>query len=187
MPDAPLRHPLDHLTAWPADAPDVVLRSLADATCAYLLARKGQADALAAALGIAAQVGTVSRTGPLAYWCVAPGRWWVVAETGRSAGIADQVAGKLGDTGYVSDQSQARAMIRVTGPRVLDVLAKGCSLDLAGFGAAACAQTQIAHISAAIAATDGGFDLLVPSGFAQDFWEWLEASAAEFAPQVVPA
>ena len=34
---------------------------------------------------------------------------------------------------------------------------------------------------------DGGFDLLVPSGFAQDFWEWLEASAAEFAPQVVPA
>ena len=24
MPDAPLRHPLDHLTAWPADAPDAV-------------------------------------------------------------------------------------------------------------------------------------------------------------------
>lgn len=184
MPDVPLRHPLDHLTARPAEAPDAVLRSLAEATCAHLLARKGQADALAAVLGISGEVGTVSRADGVAYWCVAPGRWWAVAQTGRAAGIADKVAGKLGGTGYVSDQSQARALIRVTGPRVLDVLAKGCSLDLAGFGPSACAQTQIAHISAAIAATDGGFDLLVPSGFAQDFWEWLETAAGEFSTQV---
>ena len=180
------RHPLDHLVdrSVIGDAPDAVLRSVAGASCAVLLARKDRVDNLAGALGIGARVGTVSALDTLTAWCVAPGRWWVVADRARTVEPAAALAGRLGTAGHVSDQSQARVLIRISGPRCRDILAKGCTLDLDRFAPGTCAQTQIAHISTAMAATDDGFDLLVPSGFAVSFWDWLTASAAEFRAAV---
>ena len=180
------RHPLDHLTTRSVAGapPDAVLRSVAGASCAVLLARQDRTGDLAVALGIDARVGAVSAMDTLAAWCVAPGRWWVVADRVRTVEPAAALAGRLGAAGHVSDQSQARVLIRVDGPRCRDILAKGCTLDLDRFAPATCAQTQIAHISTAIAATGDGFDLLVPSGFAISFWDWLTASAAEFRTAV---
>ena len=183
------RHPLDHLIdAAGGEAGGLTLRSVREATCAHVLARAETAGAVAAALGAGTAVRTVARTEDgLGFWCVAPGRWWAVAETGRSAGIAADLADRIAGEGYVSDQSAARVLIRITGPRWPDLLAKGCGLRPDTIRAATCAQTQIAHVSAALAGTpDGtGMDWLVPSGFAISLWEWLETATAVYRPAVI--
>jgi sarcosine oxidase subunit gamma len=93
----------------------------------------------------------------------------------------------------VSDQSDARAALRLSGPRVRDVLAKGVMLDLhpAAFAAGDAASTIIAHVGVQLWRLPDGpdgpvFEIMVPRSMAGSFWSWLVASASEFGCRVAP-
>lgn len=91
----------------------------------------------------------------------------------------------------VSDQSDARAALRLSGPHVRDVLAKGVMLDLhhAAFAVGDTALTSIAHIGVHLwrlaDGPDGSvFEIMVARSMVGSFWSWFAASAAEFGCQV---
>ncbi|CAD5293450.1 N-methylglutamate dehydrogenase subunit D [Bosea sp. 62] len=91
----------------------------------------------------------------------------------------------------VSDQSDARAAIRLSGLPVRDVLAKGVMLDLhpAAFAVSDTALTSIAHIGVHLwrlaDGPDGSvFEIMVARSMVGSFWSWFAASAAEFGCRV---
>jgi sarcosine oxidase subunit gamma len=91
----------------------------------------------------------------------------------------------------VSDQTDARAVQRLRGPRVRDVLAKGCPVDLhpRAFHRGDTFMTAIGGIGVQVwwADVDDALHLAVPRSMAGSFWSWFQASAQEFGVEVLPA
>ncbi|MBT3660175.1 MAG: hypothetical protein HOB37_00395 [Rhodospirillaceae bacterium] len=110
-----------------------------------------------------------------------PDRWLVATEDALPA---------LSDAAAVNDVGQGRLVLRLTGPRVRDILAKGCPLDLhaSAFPTGHCAESLIGHIGVTIDCTaDETFDLYVNRSYAAFFWEWLTRAAMEYGYRVLPA
>ena len=158
---------------------------------ASILARHGGEGALSAL--VRTRYGLDLPTTPRAVWgkahvfvWAAPGQWLLIGE--QREGFAE-----LSRLAAVSDQSDARAALRLSGPNVRDMLAKGCMIDLhpAAFPSGAVAMTSIAHIGVHLWRADksprGGdaiFDILVARSMAASFWSWAKASAAEYGCSV---
>ena len=66
---------------------------------------------------------------------VIPGEWLILAEAGEQAGVTTwlESAGD-GELASVIDLTHGRALLRLTGPRASDVLAKECAVDLSDRG-----------------------------------------------------
>ena len=89
--------------------------------------------------------------------------------------------------GFLTDVSHGRANWRISGPRTLDLLAKGCSLDLHPriFPVGSCAQTALAHVAVLLHRRDiATFELYCARSYAQHLWHWLTEAAAEFGYEV---
>jgi len=120
------------------------------------------------------------------YW-VGHEQYFAVA-TGMAEGAlydALRVAG--GELASFSDQSHARLMLKIEGPAVRKLLAKGTPVDLhpSAFPEDGSAVTQMAHVGVHLAANGpDGFVLSVFRGFGESFWEWLTSQAAEFGYEV---
>ncbi|SHN75654.1 sarcosine oxidase subunit gamma [Geodermatophilus obscurus] len=89
--------------------------------------------------------------------------------------------------GSATDVSAQRIGLRLTGARVRDVLAKGCSVDLHPrvFGRGSSAQTTLGQAGVVLLAlSDAGDDVvvLVRSSFAGYLADWLLDAALEFTP-----
>ena len=89
--------------------------------------------------------------------------------------------------GSATDVSAQRTGLRLTGARVRDVLAKGCSIDLHPrvFGCGRSAQTTLGQAGVVLLAlSDRGDDhvVLVRSSFAGYLADWLLDAALEFTP-----
>ena len=89
--------------------------------------------------------------------------------------------------GSATDVSAQRIGLRLTGARVRDVLAKGCSIDLHPrvFGRGSSAQTVLGQAGVVLLAlSDAGDDyvVLVRSSFAGYLADWLLDAALEFIP-----
>ncbi len=88
----------------------------------------------------------------------------------------------------VTDQSDARGMLRLSGPRIRDTLAKGLNLDLHDriFKPGDAAMTWCSLIDVQLWQLDAtpAYDLIVARGFAGSLWHWLEESAAEYGIDV---
>ena len=87
--------------------------------------------------------------------------------------------------GSATDVSAQRIGLRLTGARVRDVLAKGCSIDLhpRSFGRGSSAQTALGQAGIVLLALgDAGDDyvVLVRSSFAGYLADWLLDAALEF-------
>jgi sarcosine oxidase subunit gamma len=87
--------------------------------------------------------------------------------------------------GSATDVSAQRIGLRLTGARVRDVLAKGCSIDLhpRSFGRGSSAQTALGQAGVVLLAlSDAGDDyaVLVRSSFAGYLADWLLDAALEF-------
>jgi sarcosine oxidase subunit gamma len=99
-------------------------------------------------------------------------------------GDAGAARGRLDGLASLSDQSDARAVLRLSGPKLRETLAKGCAVDLhaRAFRPGDTAITAIAHIGVQLWQVDEGptFDILVARSMAGSFWRWFSASAAEF-------
>jgi sarcosine oxidase subunit gamma len=84
----------------------------------------------------------------------------------------------------VTDISDGQTILHLHGSRVLDVLRKGCSLDLRApaFRAGFCAQTMIAKTGALIGCIDrpSSLYLIVRRSFAEYLALWLKDAATEY-------
>ncbi len=119
---------------------------------------------------------------------MAPSQWLSIADGAEGRARLSRLSEALSGLASVVDQSDAKAILRVSGPRLRDALAKGCALDLhpRAFGFEDAATTQIALIPCQIWQLDDAptFELAVPLSYARSFWSWLTASAGEFGYEV---
>ena len=126
--------------------------------------------------------------GAVALW-LGPDEWWVITAVEDPA-LADRLSEALADhPAAVTDLSESRACIRVSGPRARDLLAKGCSLDLHPrvFSPGHCAQSHLAKAQVVLhqVSEEPAFDLYVLRSFADYLWAWLEDAAGEYGLAVV--
>ncbi|MER9971914.1 sarcosine oxidase subunit gamma family protein [Mesorhizobium sp. M0060] len=100
----------------------------------------------------------------------------------------DAVRSAFGSAASVSDQSEGRCLVQLSGPRVRDVLAKVSSLDLhpEAFPIGAAAATFIDRTAVNLwresDAADGSavFCILMFASFAESIWHVILMAAAEF-------
>jgi heterotetrameric sarcosine oxidase gamma subunit len=192
---------------WPRRSAwsDVLTESLVDATrlagvtvtarqtvsVANVVARRGGAPALSAL--VKARYGLdlpttpyVVRNAAHTFVWAGPRQWLLIADQKESFA-------ELSELAALSDQSDARAALRLSGPNVRDMLAKGCMIDLhpSAFPPGAAAMTSIAHMNVHLwrlddQPRDGNavFDILVARSMAGSFWSWASASSAEYGCQL---
>jgi sarcosine oxidase subunit gamma len=125
----------------------------------------------------------VSKNG-IALIGTAPGQWLAVAESKEARALPAMLGVALKGLATVVELSDGKAVLRISGPRARDTLAKGCSLDLNPrvFKPGSAATTPVALIDCVIWQVDEAptYDLAVPTSYAESFWSWLTASAAEY-------
>ncbi|MFO1061921.1 MAG: sarcosine oxidase subunit gamma family protein [Dongiaceae bacterium] len=135
---------------------------------------------------------TTSDDGITALW-LGPDEWLLVARPGRE----DEIAGKLrdalaGQLAAVTDVSEARTVIAISGREARTLLAKATGIDLhpRAFRAGLCAQTGAARANVILHQTrDDGpdgpeYELYVAGSFADYLWRWLTAAAQDLDPVV---
>ncbi len=118
-----------------------------------------------------------------------PAQWLAYGVRVPEQGMEALLAGPLSGLASIVDQSHGRTLLRMTGPRVRDALAKGLTIDLhpRAFKSGDVAASAVAHIGVHLWQTDDQptYEIAVPRGFALSFWHWLEASAAEYGLEFV--
>lgn len=123
-----------------------------------------------------------------ALW-LGPDEWLLIARAGAERRLAADLAKALdGVHAAVTDVSEARTTIRLSGAHARGVLAKGTGLDVhpRSFAAGQCAQTLYAKATVILQAVndDPTFDILVANSFAEYVWLFLEDSAREYGLKV---
>jgi sarcosine oxidase subunit gamma len=177
----------------PGGAAGLFIAERTDLALASVTARLGKAEALAAV--VLAQHGIALPAGPhradqagVAFAGVGVGRWLASAEGPEAAGFVQRLKDRLAAVAAVSDQSDAYAVLRVSGPRVRAVLAKGVPIDLhpRAFKQGAAASTLVAHFGMRIEQLDDApsYQLMASRSLAGSLWSWLTASAAEFGYEI---
>jgi sarcosine oxidase subunit gamma len=166
----------------------VIVNEVREVGLATVTARKGRravlVDAARAAFGI--ELPSLPRCvegRDMAFIWAGPDQWLAYRRPAPAGGMEAALAGPFARFAAIVDQSHGRTLLRLTGPRVRDALAKGIAIDLhpREFKTGYAAVTAVAHIGVHFWQTDDRptYDFAVPRGFAQSFWHWLEASAAE--------
>jgi methylglutamate dehydrogenase subunit D len=117
-----------------------------------------------------------------------PGQWLAVSETLAGEGLARDLKNRLKGLASVSDQSGGRTVLRLSGPRARDLLAKGLPIDLhpSVFGPGSAATSTISLMGVQIWQVDDAptYDLALFRSVSASFWRWLTASAAEVGYEV---
>ena len=127
---------------------------------------------------------TLSAHGISALW-LGPDEWLIQTPPVRAERVANDLCQALkGAHAAVVDLTHARMVIRISGAKSRDVLAKGCPLDLHPrvFAASAGAQSLLAKASIILHAVDaeGSFDIFVARSYAEYLWDWLADAMIEF-------
>jgi sarcosine oxidase subunit gamma len=131
---------------------------------------------------------TVGRGPEVSFVGYGPGQWLAVSETLAGAALASDLKQRLKGLASVSDQSGGRTVLRLSGPRARDVLAKGLPIDLhpRAFGPGSAATSTISLMGVQLWQVDGvpTYDIALFRSLSASFWRWLTASAAEFSYEV---
>jgi heterotetrameric sarcosine oxidase gamma subunit len=177
--------PLDGV-AQPKSSEQIELSVVPGLTFVQLFARNGKASKVRKRLDIGGKPGRATVQQEFTALPLSPGQWMLVSgESTHEGGLAAYIAGRVEDRGDVSEQGDSRVCVRLRGPKARRVMAKGCRLDLHpdAFKTGFCAQTVMAQVGVILHQVDETptYDLLVYSGFARSFWQWIAEAAAEFA------
>jgi len=167
----------------------VSIAELTDFELVQIMARRGQSDAVrqacAEGYGKAAPgtPQTVEADGALLIWS-GPDQFLVLSPRGSAT---EKARSLFSGTASLSEQSDGRSLIRISGTRARDILAKVCSVDLhpSVFAVGAAAATSIDHTSVnlwhgADSSGEAVFHLLVFATFAESLWHTLLDSGAEY-------
>ncbi len=172
--------------------PGLVVREQPPQPCVQLAARAGSVAALAETmrplgLTLPGPGGWSAGGGWRAIW-VGPERWLVFGPASDRDDIERSLRDRLGPLASVSDQSDARVVLRLSGPRVREALSKGIGIDLhpRAFSAGRAAATLAAQIGVVIWQLDDAptYELAVARSYAGSLAEWLVGAAAEYGLQV---
>lgn len=125
-----------------------------------------------------------------ALW-VGPDSWLIVEpESARTMlGLVETLEAELGGQAALTDQGHGRVCLRISGPALTTVLAKGCTLDLdpgRDFDPGRVVGTALGHMTVTMHRLDvETADLYVARSFAVSFLDWLMHAAAEYGVRMV--
>ena len=137
-------------------------------------------------LSLPVQPNTVSHRQDLMAAWLAPDEWLLIAGADVGKSLKLDLDSRLAHCHYaLNDLSGGQTMISISGPQSLDLLAKGCTLDLHPrvFGAGQCAQSHLAKASVTIVARASNlsaYDVVVRRSFADYLWRWLIKAGSEY-------
>ena len=116
-----------------------------------------------------------------------PGQWLVVFHPGQQEAEVLALAGSIEDSNVtVTNLSHARTVIRISGPQAVEVLLKGCPLDLESFDSNDCAASLLGHLNVQVHCIEKNcFDVYVFRSFGLALWEWLKDAALEYGVEIV--
>jgi heterotetrameric sarcosine oxidase gamma subunit len=189
------RSPLEHvLVAGPHGAldadPGVTLLEQRNFDLIQVMARRGRwaemANAANARFGVTPpeKPSTVRAKEAMLVWS-GPDQFLVLSKGGTNT--LEMLEPPFAGVASLSDQSHARALIRISGPSARAMLAKLSSIDLhpSAFPPGAAAATSMDHTSVTLWRGDDSegqavFDLLVFATFAQSLWHTILDAGAEF-------
>jgi methylglutamate dehydrogenase subunit D len=116
------------------------------------------------------------------------GQWLAAAETSPGGDFISHLRKHLAGLASIVDQSDGRVVLRLSGDRARDVLAKGIPLDLhpRNFRTGDVASTMVAYIGIQIQQIDDrpAFQLMAFRSFAGSLLSWLTKSAAEYGYEI---
>ena len=156
-------------------------------TIASIAVRKGQDQALATAMksnygvDLPSSPMRVENNGIALVWA-GPGLWLATAERAGGRDLEIELKPKLSGLASVVDQSDGRAVLRMSGKAARDVLAKGLPIDLhqRAFKTGDAAITHASHIGITLWQLDDmpTYEIAMFRSFADGFWHWLQDAAA---------
>jgi len=130
-------------------------------------------------------VANTMRGGPISIFWLGPDEWLIVTRAGHGAALAVSLGDTVSDFhASVNELHGGQIALRLSGPRSVEILAKGCTLDLhaRSFAAGDCAQTGLGKANVLIGkvSEDPVFDVIVRRSFAEYLANWLKTAGAEF-------
>jgi heterotetrameric sarcosine oxidase gamma subunit len=174
--------------------PGLLIEERTDLALATVMARRGkQLDlkrAIAMAYGLDLPDGRrVAAKDGVSFAGIGVHQWLAAAEASAQTDFVSRLRQRLADLASTADQSDGRVVLRLSGDRVRDVLAKGVPVDLhpRSFSTGEVASTLVAYIGVQIQQLDDKptFQLMASRSLAASLWSWLTTSAAEFGFEVV--
>ena len=142
-------------------------------------------------VGLPLEPNTVSVAREMAALWLGPDEWLVVTPPDQETGLAQALADPLREMfASGTDVTGGQTLVNLGGPRVRDLLAKGCSLDLHPrvFVPGRCAQTMLAKATVVIWRPDGtpSYNVIVRRTYADYLARWLEDAAQEYGLAMQP-
>jgi sarcosine oxidase subunit gamma len=117
-----------------------------------------------------------------------PAQWLVMRPQADGTAFKAQIEKECAGLASAFDQSDGRAVLKVTGERAREALQKGVLFDLhpVTFGAGRAAVTSVAYIGVHFWQTDDrpSYECAVFRSFAEAFCEWMLDAAGEFGAVV---
>ena len=118
------------------------------------------------------------------YW-LGPDEWLINTSVEDTAGLVTRLRDAVfGQHASVTDVSGGQIAMRLSGPEVRDVLARGCTLDFHPdeFHVGACAQSGLAKANVLIGLVHDqlAYEIVVRRSFAEYLVSWLRHSAGEY-------
>lgn len=178
-----------------AAEPGVIVSLRTDLALVAVMARKGREDALAQRVREVFGVDLAPRprrgtNGSVAFVWAGPGQWLAAAPERSGHAFEKDLRDKLSGLASVTDQSDARTIIRLSGPRARDVLAKGVPIDFhpAAFGPDDTALTLVSYIGVHVWQLDRtpSYEFAMLRSFSESFWRWLLSAGAEYGIEIMP-
>jgi sarcosine oxidase, subunit gamma len=125
---------------------------------------------------------TAWESGSRAALWLGPDEWLLTGPPDAGPWIVEEIGAALHDAHHsVVDVSASRVALDLTGSGVMDLLSKGCSLDLHPrvWTVGSCAQTMLEKAPVILHEREGSTRVLVRTSFADYLTEWFLASTAE--------
>jgi len=125
---------------------------------------------------------------PVCLW-VAPNEWLLITPAGDDAALAEQLSQHLAqslpeDNVAVTLISDSRTVLEITGAAAVELIAKGCGLDLhpEQFNEGQCAVSLLEQIPMTLYVEKAELEyrMLVDRSYAAFAWEWLAHALKEF-------
>lgn len=144
---------------------------------------KGQGMAVSDALGATINIslptvgGVITKKNIRVMWA-GQGQWFVVGEV-ELANIAEALEAKAA----VTDQRDAWAVFRLSGPDASEVMSRLCALDISTLLQGQTARAEFAHMASCITPVSDGFEIMVMRSFAKTAMHHMQAAMTKLAAQ----
>lgn len=173
----------------PGPSRSVVVEAREDLTMASFAAAKGQKEALKTAIRAAYGIDLPERpartegNGIAVVWA-GPEQWLAIATRKDGRDLEAELKKALSGIATIVDQSDGRVVVRLSGSRARDVLAKGVPIDLhpRAFHVNSVAITHASHIGIILWQLDEApiYEVAMFRSYVDSFAHWLFESAAEY-------